>query len=145
MLIPLDCNRLHRTDVDQYRESHLNVRVDYGRLYHHDGDHHRWTKLVALGVVPYYTGDLLLVVFACCGLGEIPFLSKRKETVRAQTEQCPSMMTPPVMTVPMARSMTMMPIPRPVPTVPMVSSYTVGIAQGSVTGYKDVSTDTEHV
>ena len=40
-LIPLGCNRLHCTDVDQYRESHLNVHVDYGRLYHHHGDHHR--------------------------------------------------------------------------------------------------------
>ena len=49
-------------DVDQHCESHLNVRVDYGRLYHHDGDYHRNRRLAVVDMIPYDADDLLRVV-----------------------------------------------------------------------------------
>merc|ERR1712012_516867 len=76
---------------------------------------------------PWWAWFLLMlliccVLFACCGLGAIPFLGRKKETVYAPTEQRPLMVTPPVTTVPMAR---------PVSTVPMATT-TVPMATTTV-------------
>ena len=49
----LDCNRLHHTDVDQYRECHFNVHIDYGRPYHHDDDYHRNRKPAEVTSTPW--------------------------------------------------------------------------------------------
>ena len=38
------------------------MRIDYGRLYHHDGDYHRNRILAAVDVIPYDADDLLRVV-----------------------------------------------------------------------------------
>ena len=51
--ILLDCNRSHHTDVDQYHGCHLNVHINYGRLYHHDDDYHENKRPAAEDVIPY--------------------------------------------------------------------------------------------
>ena len=48
----LDCNRLHHTDVDQYRGCHFNVHIDYGRLYHRDDNYHRNRSPTVMDVSP---------------------------------------------------------------------------------------------
>merc|ERR1711916_221354 len=76
---------------------------------------------------PWWAWFLLMlliccVLFACCGLGAIPFLGRKNETVYRPPEQRPLMVTPPVTTVPMARPVTTMPMARPVSTVPMATT-----------------------
>merc|ERR1711916_209159 len=85
---------------------------------------------------PWWAWFLLMlliccVLFACCGLGAIPFLGRKKETVYRPPEQRPLMVTPPVTTVPMARPVTTMPMARPVSTVPMATT-TVPMATTTV-------------
>merc|ERR1712107_272873 len=65
------------TDVDQHRGSHLSVRVDYGRLHHHDGDYYRWRRLAVVGVVPSHVADLLRVV-RLLWAGRNPLLGQKK-------------------------------------------------------------------
>ena len=56
----LDYNKLHNTHVNQYRGYHLNVRIDYGRLYH--DDYLRNRRLAAVDVISYDGDDLLRIV-----------------------------------------------------------------------------------
>merc|ERR1712107_785132 len=69
---------------------------------------------------PWWAWFLLMlliccVLFACCGLGAIPFLGRKKETVYRAPEQRPLMVTPPVTTVPMVTTT----VPMATTTVPM--------------------------
>ena len=69
-------------DVHQPRGSHLSVRVECARMYHHDGDYHRWMRLAVMCVVTSDVADPLRVVRSLWAGGNFLLGQERGSSVR---------------------------------------------------------------